>query len=341
MRIRSASRGFVILTALLAAFIAAASAAAQSPVTVRGRVQDSVTGRPLAGAIVGLGLTTSARTTRTDDAGEFAFSKVSPGTYSLTVKRLGFEARARSVDVHDGMDSIVIALLRVATLDTVRIRATNQGIYGAVGTADSLRPLRSAMVQVIGGSKKIAVDSTGHFYLPIKTPGTYMVRAMSAGYEAQMMSVTVHRDEGVEIALLLDSATTPESNRWESAYADMADRMIARRNSSAIVSASELRETGYTGIVDALRRSPSFNKAVIRIGSTACVFVDGQPKPGFSIDAFDATQIEAIEAYTASSEGTGNLARRWPRGFPCAPTGEGATAGGNDVIRWIVIWLKR
>jgi hypothetical protein len=341
MRIRVTSHVLVILTAVSAAVAAPRPVAGQQPVTVKGTVRDSVSGRPLAGAIVGLGPTGTARTTRTDDAGDFAFSKVGPGTYPLIIKRLGFEARARSLNVHDGMDSVVVALRRVAALDTVRVRATSQGIFGAVGTADSLRPLRSAVVQVIGGSSKTSVDSTGHFYVPIKTPGTYLVRAMAAGYRTQTMSVTVHRDDGVEIALLLDSATTPQSNRWESAYADMADRIVARRNSSAIVSASELRETGYAGIVDALRRSPSFNKAVIRVGPTACVFVDGEPKPGFSIDAFDATQIEAIEAYTASSDGTGNLARRWPRGFPCAPTGEGATVAGNDVIRWIVIWLKR
>ena len=330
-----------IITALVSTCIRTSAVAAQQPVAVRGKVQDSVSGRPLAGAIVGLGPSGSDRITRTDDAGEFAFSKVAPGSYSLTVKRLGYDPRTRVVEVRPGMDSILVVMLRVSTLDTVRIRATNQGIYGAVGTAEGLRPLRSAVVQVIGGSGKLSVDSTGHFYIPIKAPGAYMVRAMSSGYQTQTMAVTVRRDEGVEIALLLDSATTPESNRWESAYADMADRMIARRNSSAIVSASELRETGYTGLADALRRSPSFNKAVIRIGGTACVFVDGQPKPGFSIDAFDATQIEAVEAYTTSSEGTGNLARRWPRGFPCAPTGENTTAVGNDVIRWIVIWLKR
>jgi len=329
-----------ILTALLTVSVATSPSMAQQPVIVRGFVRDSVSGRPLAGAIVGLGPNGSDRITRTDDAGEFAFSKVIPGTYSLTVKRLGYEPRSRAVDARAGMDSIAVALLRVSTLDTVRIRATTQGIYGAVGTAD-LRPLRSAVVQVIGGSGKLSVDSTGHFYIPIKNPGAYLVRAMSPGYEMQTMAVTVRRDEGVEIALLLDSATTLESNRWEGAYADMADRMIARRNSSAIVSASELRETGYTGLADALRRTPSFNKAVIRIGGTACVFVDGQPKPGFSLDAFDATQVEAVEAYTASSESTGNLARRWPRGFPCAPTGENTTAAGSDVIRWIVIWLKR
>ena len=338
MRIRGAPRFLAILFAALAG---ALPARAQQLVGVRGRVRDSVSGRPLAGAIVGLGGSGPDRTTRTDDAGDFAFSKVAPGSYSLTVKRLGYEARARAVDVRVGMDSLIVAMLRVSTLDTVRIRATNQGIYGAVGTADSLRPLRSALVQVIGGSGKLPVDSTGHFYIPIKSPGAYMVRAMSPGYETRTMAVTVHRDEGVEIAMLLDPATGPESNRWEGAYADMADRMVARRNSSAIVSASELRETGYAGVADALRRSPSFNKAVIRIGGTACVFVDGQPKPGFSLDAFDATEIEAVEAYTPSSEGTGNLARRWPRGFPCAPTGENVTANGSDVIRWIVIWLKR
>jgi hypothetical protein len=341
MRLRLNRLASTPFAAAVATLFCARVVAAQQAVTLRGSVRDSVSGRPLGGAIVGLGFTGGDRATRTDDAGEFAFSRVPVGSYSMTVKRLGYEPFVRSIDVRPGMDSVSVALTRVFTLDTVRIRATNQGIYGAVGTAHDLRPLRSALVQVLGGSGKISVDSSGHFYIPIKTPGAYMIRAMSRGYVTQTMSVTVRRDEGVEIALLLDSAATPESNRWDGAYADLADRMTARRNSSAIVSASELRETGYTGLVDALRRSPSFNKAVLRIGGTACVFVDGQPKPGFSLDVFDATEVEAIEAYTASSDGTGTLARRWPRGVPCPSTGEGVVAGGNDVIRWIVVWLKR
>jgi hypothetical protein len=329
------------LVVIAIALLVRPSFAGGQQILLKGVVRDSVSGRPLAGAIVSLAVTGGDRVTRTDDAGEFAFSKVAVGTYLMTFRRLGYEPVGRTVDVRSGMDSLAIGLRRVSTLDTVRVRATNQGIYGVVGTAQALKPLKSASVQILGGSGKTAVDSGGRFFLSVKNPGSYMVRAIAPGYVTQTMSVAVRRDEGVEISMLLDSATTPESNRWEGAYQDFAERMIARRNSSAIVSASELRESGYNGLADALRRSPSFQRAVIRLGGTACVFVDGQPKPGFSIDAFDATEVEAIEAYTASSEGTGNLSRRWPRGVPCAPTGEGATAGGSDVIRWIVIWLKR
>jgi len=330
------------LPALAAVTAACSSAAAQQqPILVKGVVRDSATGRQLEGVIVTLGAAAGNRVARTDEAGGFAFSRVAAGAYPISFRRLGYEASERSLDVHAGMDSIIVEMRRVASLDTVRVRATNQGIYGVVGTAHDLRPLAAAVVQVFG-HEKTSTDSSGHFFISIKNPGPYLVRATFPGYEDQAVSVVVRQNEGVEMALLLDSATTPQSHRWAGAYMDLADRMIARKPSSAMVTASELRESGQSGLVDALRGSPSFQKSVLRVGGSACVFVDGVPQPGMSVEAFNALEIEAVEAYTRSSDGSNNLARRWPRGFPCAPTGESnAGASSNDLVQWIVIWLKR
>ena len=77
-----------IAFAVLGLLLSSKSLAAQQ-VIVRGMVRDSISGRPLAGAIVGLGASGADRTTRTDDGGAFAFSKVVPGAYAITVRRLG------------------------------------------------------------------------------------------------------------------------------------------------------------------------------------------------------------------------------------------------------------
>jgi hypothetical protein len=312
---------------------------AQQSVTVTGVVRDAASTRPLIGAVVSLKAVGNARTTRTDETGTFTFSKVVPGAYSLSVRRLGYEQVNQTVDVRAEMQAADVSMTRVAMLDTVRVRATAQGIYGGVGTAKDLRPVAGAVVQIAGGSKT-AVDSAGHFFIPIKSPGAYVLRAEAPGYEPYTMSVTVPHDEGVEVALLLDSATGPRSHMLAAAFADFSERLRVRRNSSAIVPRAELTRTGDRQLLGAIRSSPSFNRVALRFGPSACVFVDGRPRPGVSLGAYDPSEIEAVEVYTASSEASGTLARSWPRNFPCADTGMPTVSGGRDLVMWVVIWLK-
>jgi hypothetical protein len=327
--------------AIAALVCPAPRAVAQQGVAVSGVVRDSAAGQPLLGAIVTLGVGTSARTTRTDERGLFAFSNVMPASYALGVRRLGYQPASQMVDVSAQSSPITIALNRVALLDTVRVRATAQGIYGGVGAARDLRPLNDARIQVVGATGKLRVDSTGHFFVPIKTVGAYVVRAEAPGYAPQTVSVTVRPGEGVEAALLLDSATAPTSHALAAAFADFNDRMLVRRNPSAIVPRSELTGSGYDRLLDALLHAPSFTRAAMRIGPSACVFVDGRPRVGSSLASFEAADIEAIEAYSATSDASLTLAARWPRGFPCADTGLPRVGGGRDLVQWVVVWLKQ
>ena len=313
---------------------------AQQNITVSGIVRDAASARPVVGAVITLGVSSSARVTRTDETGSFAFSKVAAGAMTLQVRRLGYDPINRSFESDKESYPIELTMNRVTSLDTVRVRASAQGIYGVVGTAHDLRPLPNARVRIIGGSS-IRVDSTGHFFEPIKTAGTVIVRAEADGYEPQIVSLVLRPNEGVEVALLLDSATTAISHALTGAFADFNTRMIARRNSSAIIPRSELLRDGDHQLLAAIRRAPSFNRAALRMGPTACVFVDGHPRPGVSINAFDPREIEAIETYTRTSETTGSLAKSWPRGFPCADTGMPPVAGGGDVVYWVVIWIKQ
>src|SRR2546430_16150321 len=98
---------------------AARRACAQQSLLVSGAVRDSAAGQPLLGAIVTLGVGSSARTTRTDERGSFVFSNVLPASYALDVKRLGYQPTSRAIDVSAQMSPIAIALNRVSLLGTV------------------------------------------------------------------------------------------------------------------------------------------------------------------------------------------------------------------------------
>ena len=325
-----------------AALLAAANGAWAQTVSVTGTVSDAASSRPLVGALVTLGVPASERTTRTDERGGFIFDKVAPARYTLVVRRLGYEPRRDTIDVKSGDAPIVITLTRVASLDTVRVTAAQQGIYGAVATSRDLRPLRAATIQIIGaGGGRISVDSTAHFFVPIKSPGSFLVRARAPGYEPEAVSVTVHPGEGVEVAMLLDSATSQPTNRFEMAIADFDDRLRIRGRSSALLSRAELLASGDHRTVGAISSAPSFVAKVLRFTDTVCVYVDGRPMPGWSLNAFEPSQIEAAEVYGDKGDATGTLARGWPRGTRCGDTGNSRTAPGSDVVRWVVIWLKQ
>lgn len=332
--------------ALLAAagllLLSSARPASAQITTVAGVVIDSVTEQPIAGALVSLAGNGYAQSVLSREDGVFRFTKVTPGTYTLTTRRLGFALLEMPIPIEDNGVRIRVSLVRVAALDTVLARR-GTGIAGEVGTLKTLRPLADVELQVIGIGSRFTTDSSGRFFIPLRSPGSYVVRARSEGYEPVALSVVVARDSTPRVMLLLDTATTSRSNAHELAWKEFGDRARLRGTKSALVSHSELARTGEVGLLDALQRAPSITSKQLRFGLTVCVFVDGRPIAGSPLRGWDVEQVEAVEVYTSDSRSdeTGTL-RRASRGYECQPTELPETvASPRDRIRWLVIWVKR
>ncbi|HEY3280077.1 MAG TPA: carboxypeptidase-like regulatory domain-containing protein, partial [Gemmatimonadales bacterium] len=105
------------------------------PGNVVGRVVDSATDAPLAGAAVYLE-GTRWRTATAEDGG-FRLTEVLPGSYTLVVRRIGYAASRQAVTVADGETvEVAIALtLRVTMLDEVVVTATGPQERVRVGNA--------------------------------------------------------------------------------------------------------------------------------------------------------------------------------------------------------------
>ena len=316
--------------------------------TISGVVQDVATSRPIIGVLVTLGSPPDARTTRTDELGGFNFANVQTGSHPLRARGVGYIALDQSVTV-DRELRLTIALTRVAALDTVRIRDGVQAIYGVVAT-QNLTPVPNATVQIFGASVgQITTDTAGRFFYEVKTPGAYMVRGKSARAGSASVSVTVTPKNRVEVALLLDTAETNGANALEMAYGDFRERLLRRGPNSVIVPRTELVERGggKRSVVSALLASRSFAAKGLRFSDVACLFVEGIPQPGRAINTIVAESVESIEAYGQSGDRSGNLAARFPKAGICGDTGlprmvevSGAPAR-QDVVRYIVVWLKR
>ena len=346
MRLRLVPRAVGLVLA------AACAASAQEPVTLSGRVVDATTSTPVIGAIVTATTAAGARNTRTDETGTFAFPGLATGEVRLLVRRVGYDPHLQTLMI-DRSQAVAVTLRRVATLDTVRVRAARQAIYGVVADATTLSPLPGAAVQVFGSSVGATVsDSTGHFFHPIQSPGPYLVRAKVSGRGTQSVSVSVERGEGVEIALLMDSTPPAYSNMLEMGYGDMRERMIRRGLGSALVPRSELMAHGEGSVTTSLLTARSFTTHGLLFTDEACVFVDGVPRPGLSAHSIDVSRVESVEVYSASGDRSGTLRDRWPRNAPCGDTGmprrgSARVAGpgasrqpSSTIVRWIVIWLR-
>lgn len=323
---------------------------AQTARRLSGIVQDAASARPLVGAIVTISSSSENRSTRTDESGHFAFVGVSQGAIDFAVRRVGYRRFVESLNID--RDSILVVMLKpLSDLDTVRVRATRQGIYGIVATSKDFRPVAAATVKFFGGSVgEVTTDSLGRFFYDVKTVGAYLVRTNVRGLGSQSVSVTVTQKEAIEVALLIDSTDVAGANALEMAYGEFRERLLRHGLASTVVSRGELLADENSATIPALLRSRSFVSKGLRLTDVACVFVDGIPRPGLSANAIDPEEVEAVELYAATSERSGTLKDRWPKSEECADTGlpkgyqSRATNGRrqpvSEVVRWIVIWLK-
>lgn len=309
---------------------------------VSGTAIDVDSERPIQGAVVRVGVGDRAVIAATDQLGVFALTVTDTGAMAIEVRRLGFEPVRATIHVPSQSENLTIAMRRIASLDTVRVLAARQGIFGIVAAwGEDMTPVPGARVSILGEStRQIKVDSSARFFVPIRTPGTYVVRATADGYAPTTMSVAVSANEGTEVALLLDSASGRSPAVLEVAYDDFRRRLLEKTSASALIPRAELGTAAKPRLVDVIRESPSFARRGLRFSEFACVFVDGRPRAGLSINALDPTVVEFVEVYGPRGDRSATLLRAWPKGFPCAPTGMARSAPGTDVVQWVVIWIR-
>lgn len=307
---------------------------------VRGVARDSVTGQALAGALVELRNPTDRATDRTDEAGNFRIRNVKPGAYRLSVLRIGFGEARRELVVGARDTSLVVLMQPVAQpLAAFRVRGDISAIYGMVAVYPDLKPLPETQVEVLGATQTRFTDSTGAYFIPVEKPGTYVVRMSHAGYTDRLFSIAVPKDRAVEASHMLNPGKAVESWRVPF-YKEANERIRARGMNSAIVPGSDLRDGGPT-LVDALQRSRAVTLAGLRVGD-GCIFVDGVKKgPYFTLAMIRPEEVEAAELYAANGDNTGWLRKQCDAPRPGLGPGARTPPSGSNVVRYIVIWLRR
>lgn len=317
---------------------------------VRGR--DSM---PVPDALVRVTHGNFTATARSWDDGSYAFNQLLPGTYELTVRRIGFASFSGHVEVGNRRISTDVHLAPVATtLEAVRVTAAFTGISGVVGEFALMQPLRGASVRLMGGKDTLITAADGRFVVPLSAGGSFALRVEQAGFVPKLVSITVPRGQHVEIAVLLDSAKKKVSDNY--VYGELDLRMRAASARAGLIGRAELLTSDAPDLVKALQQSTSPNMKGLTASRTSCVFIDGVARPGIPADAVRIDEVEFIELYPAETDYSNTLAKRWPPNSDCGTANYrslGASAldiQGSDFRRrdsdphsakYILIWTRK
>lgn len=270
-------------------------------------------------ALVSLDPDERPRVTRTDDSGRFVFTDVAMGMHTVRVNGIGFTPVKKLVFVGSADTSLVITMHAApASLDTIRVSTTREGVFGFVGDLATYRALPGTVVHVIGAEAADTTDSTGRYDLPAVPSGrTYVVRMTHPGYTARTIAVSMPRHDGYDLSVFLHSTSEPRHDSPE-LWNEFDARVHMGGFGSALVPRTSLGDDMESSLLTALLRSPAVLSRDLRLSPLAlgdpmdpsypCLFVDGKAMPqGTSLDEFTVGDVESVEVYGVGTTGDATL----------------------------------
>jgi hypothetical protein len=323
-----ATRGVLCALGALCAILATARVArAQNTGDIRSRIVDQA-GAPVSD--VQIELAPAQRHTLSDDDGAFAFTVVPRGSYTLNIRRIGYEPVTVKVDVTPRATAApVIALVAIPrVLDSIRVFEKNNGLrYTGTVLDDRSAPIEGVSVMVPGKARELRTDGAGHFSVEGFGKGTVMARVRKIGFVAQLHAIQLDRDlvDTIRLKRLPQNLTPVQINAQSGfgkdsfAYRDLDERMRWKSEKSYVVSREEFEKQGTTDLATAIRYSVTGGKyggTLARPMPDGCILINGERAlRDWPLTAFFADEVEAVEVYPPKSDVSGTIE---PRG--CDPT---------------------
>jgi hypothetical protein len=324
-----------------------ASASAAQTIVVTGTVVDSATGRPLSGAILQFIDSTRSFGVRTDDVGGFDV-QLPPSRYQIFIRRIGYAPLTSVKAFSAKTTTLELRMVPIPqTLRPVHVKGEGAGIYGEVAALRDLSKVVGARVQIAGANAKVATDSAGAFFVPVKAPGRYAVRITAPGYAMDFFTVDVAKDQVADASRYLISADKAESIP-EMAWAQFDERLRWRSPMNYLfTSGGDLRRYGGD------TRS-AIEAVAAKISNTPrwgdfppCVFLNGIPRPGIDLDAIDVADIKGIEVYGMDPLNNTDRMKEGYKFFMTAWTGlstkclaKKIPVRRGTIIAFVSIWTK-
>ena len=310
-----------------AALCAVSSARAQATGEIRSRVLDAA-GAPITDAQIALD--PGARRALSEDDGAFAFTQLKAGSYTLDIRRIGYQPLTQKVDVAAGASAapsiVMTAIPRV--LDSIRVFEKANGLrYTGTVLDERSAPIEGAIVIVPGKARELRTDANGHFSVEGFGEGTVLARVRKMGYMPQLHSlqITHSRTDSIRLKPLAQNLSAVQVNAQSGfgkdtfAYRELDQRMRWKSEKSYVVSREEFDKQGTTDLATAIRYSVTGGRYGGTLGrpmANGCVIINGdRALKDWPLTAFFADEVESVEVYPPKSDVSGTLE---PRG--CDPT---------------------
>jgi lipoprotein-anchoring transpeptidase ErfK/SrfK len=134
---------------------------------IKGKVISSMDGTPIPNAVVRIGTTIIP----TDINGNFNFTKLQPGQYTIYYDASGYEPQKQ--------ENINISLNSVINLPTVTLKSNHGEIRGRVLSQSTLQPIAGTAVRIndtiiptnLGGEFRFVIVSQGYYTIRYDAPG--------------------------------------------------------------------------------------------------------------------------------------------------------------------------
>ncbi len=343
---RSLSLPFVTTAVLALSALAAPPVDAQedSLFTMRGMVR-TAEGVPIDEVLLTLARDTGdVARVYTLRSGAFTMPKLTAGEYTLSVRRIGYETRRLPVQIGQNrtlaFDVTLVAL--PITLEAARVQADWTGVIGVVGNYENMEALDGVRFLPLSSTDTITSDASGRFVLPVPEGGTGALRVERSGYAPRLVSYRVQPGQRVELAVLLESGSSETRDSW--AWKDLAQRHKWSTPRSVRVARAELLATDSHNLLVALEQSATVQNSGMIFSRSACLFVNGQPRPGYPIDGLATERVEYVEGYAVRGDLSRSLQLRWPRNAECgAPGGNPAIRRAIETgqgVQFVAVWLR-
>ncbi len=225
---------------------------------------------PLGGVLITITELPGTRV-QTNGAGNFVFSSLPVGTYTLTASKSGYSSASVVATVQGGQTTI-------ASTIALSNAAENGVVAGTIFDAKTQGPIAGATITLTGGMDYSAVTgSNGTFTIASITPGDYSVTVAATGYSTVTGSISVVAGQ----TLTLNQGMTPAGGYVDSSPGTLTGTVVDGSTGQPLAGATFDLGNGFSATTDG---SGQFSIASVTRGSyTGTLSASGYVTRTFSV----------------------------------------------------------
>jgi hypothetical protein len=272
--------------------------------------------------------------------GDFRIEGIDVGRWQVSVRREGFAPLVIEIEMPAGGMRRDFTLIESAgTLDSAILASGWAGVRGSVNDSRGNAALAGASLRLMGTETTASSDSTGRFALPLTAGRDFILRVGRTGYATRLVTGRVPTNGYSVVEVPLDTSDADGRDYW--IWRDLERRLKYATPRAARMTRAEIEETRASSLGSAIEGGRSVAGRGLVITNSSCLFVDGLPRPGATVDAIRASDVEFLEAYPEGTDLTRTLASRWPANAVC---GAGNLSSQKPDWRreahYVVVWLR-